>query len=145
VITFRKNVAAVDSGPLIALYDKRDRHHARVVGYLRQHPQLALVTTWPVLTEACAMLFKHVHQQAALDLLKWIETGAVAVINPGPGAVGRIHERMARYHDLPLDFADAALAELLDQERIETVLSIDTDFDVYRGASRRRFHNPLSR
>lgn len=91
------------------------------------------------------MLFKHVHKQAELDLLEWIEAGAVAVVNPGPGAVGRIRERMTRYHDLPLDFADAALAELLDQERIETVLSIDTDFDVYRGPSRRRFHNPLSR
>lgn len=112
--------------------------------FLRDHPELVLVSIWPVLAEACAVLFHHVHKQAELDLLAWVDAGAVGILELKPGALTRIRQRMARYRDLPLDFADASLAELLEQERLDTVLSLDTDFDIYRGPSRRRFKNPLS-
>jgi predicted RNA binding protein YcfA (HicA-like mRNA interferase family) len=45
----------VDSGPLIALFDRDDAHHERIKASLENHPA-RLLTTWPVLTETCALL-----------------------------------------------------------------------------------------
>ena len=59
----------VDSGPLLALFNGADHWHARVVAWLQAHPALALVSTWPVLTEVCALLARRVHNQAALSYL----------------------------------------------------------------------------
>ena len=69
----------VDSGPLLALFNGADHWHARVVAWLQAHPALALVSTWPVLTEVCALLARRVHNQAALDFLLWVERGALQV------------------------------------------------------------------
>ena len=140
----RRSIAAVDSGPLIALFDKRDRRHLRIRAFLRDHPSLALVTVWPVLAEVCAVLLNRVHRQAELDFIAWVSSGAVAIVDLQPGAMARIHALMTRYRDLPFDFADATLAELLEQERIDALLSIDSDFDVYRSPSRRRLVNLLA-
>ena len=63
----------VDSGPLLALFNAGDDWHARVLAWLQQHPGMALVSTWPVLTEVCALLARRVHNQAALDFLLWAE------------------------------------------------------------------------
>jgi predicted nucleic acid-binding protein len=140
----RPSIAAVDSGPLIALFDKRDRRHAGLRAFLRDHPALALVTVWPVLAEVCAVLLARVHRQAELDFISWVGRGAVGVLDLEPGSLVRVHARMVRYRDLPLDFAAASLAELLEQERIDSLLSLDSDFDVYRSPSRRPLVNLLA-
>ena len=41
----------VDTGPLVALFRRRDRDHARVVRFLREQPCM-LLTTCHVVTEA---------------------------------------------------------------------------------------------
>ena len=46
----------VDSGPLIALFNRGDRWHAPVLDWLRANPAARLLTTWPVATEVCALL-----------------------------------------------------------------------------------------
>ena len=48
--------ALVDSGPLLALFNGADNWHARVLSWLQANEQIRLVTTWPVLTEVCALL-----------------------------------------------------------------------------------------
>ena len=52
----------------------------------------------------------------------------------------RISERFA---DLPFDLADASIAEAASRLRIRQVLTIDTDFDVYRDASGKSLVNVL--
>ena len=43
------------------------------------------------------------------------------------------------YRDLPMDFADATLVHLARRENLQTILSIDDDFLVYRIEGRRQF------
>ena len=122
----------VDSGPLLALFNGADHWHARVVAWLQAHPALALVSTWPVLTEVCALLARRVHNQAALDFLLWVERGALQVDAPQDGSLAQMRRIAQRFASLPLDLADASFAEAAERLGIRRIVSIDADFDVYR-------------
>ena len=122
----------VDSGPLLALFNGADHWHARVVAWLQAHPALALVSTWPVLTEVCALLARRVHNQAALDFLLWVERGALQVDAPQEGSLAQMRRIAQRFASLPLDLADASIAEAAERLGIRRIVSIDADFDVYR-------------
>ena len=122
----------VDSGPLLALFNGADHWHARVVAWLQAHPALALVSTWPVLTEVCALLARRVHNQAALDFLLWVERGALQVDAPQDGSLAQMRRIAQRFASLPLDLADASIAEAAERLVIRRIVSIDADFDVYR-------------
>jgi len=124
-------VAAVvaDSGPLVALFNRSDNWHGRVIDWLRRNPQARVISTWPVATEVCALLARRVSNAAALDFLRWIERGGLTLDVPAPAAtlqeVLRISVRFA-------DLADASVAEAAGRLKIRHVLTIDSGFDVYR-------------
>ena len=133
----------VDSGPLIALFNGADRWHRPVAAWLRDHPQMRLLTTWPVLTEVCALLARRLHNEAALDFLRWIERGAIEIDRPEASTLADVLAISERFADLPFDLADACVAEAAARLKIEHVLSIDADFDVYRSRSGQRLKNVL--
>ena len=101
----------VDSGPLLALFNAADHWHLPVRHWLETHPAVRLITTWPVLTEVCALLARRIHNQAALDFLLWIERGAVQVDIPTDTSLPAVHRIAQRFASLPLDLADASIAE----------------------------------
>ncbi len=122
----------MDSGPLIALFNAADRWHGPVLAWLRDHQQTRLITTWPVLTEACALLARRLSNQAALDFLRWIERGALELDTAQTTTLADVLGISERFADLPFDLADASVAEAAARLKISAVLTIDTDFDVYR-------------
>ena len=122
----------VDSGPLIALFNASDRWHAPVVTWLREHQNVRLVTTWAVLTEVCALLARRLHNEAALDFLRWTQRGALEVDRAEVNTLANVLAISERFADLPFDLADASVAEAAARLRIGAVVSIDADFDVYR-------------
>ena len=124
--------AVVDSGPLIALFNASDRWHAPVVAWLREHQHVRLVTTWAVLTEVCALLARRLHNEAALDFLRWTQRGALEVDRAEANTLANVLAISERFADLPFDLADASVAEAAARLRIGAVVSIDADFDVYR-------------
>ena len=135
----------VDSGPLIALFNRADRWHGTVVEWLKTNPGISLVTTWCVLTEACAMLSRRVHNEAALDVLRWALRGGITVDGAPQDALLSVLAISERFADLPFDLADASIAEAAERMRIRRVLSIDSDFDVYRDHAGRPLQNVLVR
>ncbi|MFT3777813.1 MAG: PIN domain-containing protein [Ottowia sp.] len=133
----------VDSGPLLALFNAADHWHAPVAAWLKAHPDVALVSTWPVLTEVCALLARRVHNQAALDFLLWVERGALRVDAPAEASLAQMRRIAQRFADLPLDLADASIAEAAERLGLRRILSVDADFDVYRDARGRPLTNLL--
>ena len=128
-------VAAVvaDSGPLVALFNRSDNWHGRVIDWLRRNPQARVISTWPVATEVCALLARRVSNAAALDFLRWVERGGLTLDGPAPAATLQEVLRISvRFADLPFDLADASVAEAAGRLKIRHVLTIDSDFDVYR-------------
>ena len=124
-----KNTVLIDSGPMIALFDKSDRYHQDVLSFLKSF-EGKLVTTWAVLTEVSHML--DFNLQVQIDFLKWIELGAVGVYDITQKDLATIIEMMERYTNVPMDLADASLMLVAHQEGIRKIVSIDSDFDIYR-------------
>ena len=124
----------IDSGPLLALFNASDAWHAPVLAWLKQHPNVALVSTWPVLTEVCALLARRVHNQAALDFLLWVERGGLRVDAPVDASLPQMRRIAQRFASLPLDLADASITEAAERLGLRHILSVDADFDVYRDA-----------
>ena len=133
----------VDSGPLLALFNAADRWHQPVRQWLQANPAVRLVSTWPVLTEVCALLARRIHNGAALDLLRWVQRGAVEIDRPDDTSLAEVLAISQRFASLPFDLADASVAEAAQRRRIRRVLSIDADFDVYRDTRGKTLTNLL--
>ena len=130
--------ALVDSGPLIALFDRDDRHHARVKGFLAK-ARLKLISTWPVLTETCALL----RQAAADDFLEYVCRGGVKVAQLSEDDLSTMLALRRKYADVPMDFADASLVTIALRDAIDRIVSVDSDFEIYRLAGKKRFRSLL--
>ncbi len=125
----------VDTGPLVALFARRDRDHARVTGFLRDNPCM-LVTTWAVATEAWHLLAPP----ARLGFARWLVGGGAAVLDLGEDGGRAALALLERYRDRPMDIADASLVVVAERIGVDEILTVDrADFDVYRTSQGRRF------
>ena len=118
----------VDAGPLIALLDRSDNNHRRVKGFLERY-RGRLLTTWPVLAEAC----HFVSERAQIRFLRWAASGGLSVVELHDTALATIADWKEKYRDLPMDLADASLLWIAEQTGITDILTIDLrDFSAYR-------------
>ncbi len=119
----------LDTGPIVALFDKSDDQHHICVETFKAIRE-PLVTTWPVITEAFYLLgFSSTVQD---DLWEFIERGAVAIYELDRTFAKKCRELMRKYHDLPMDLADASLVAVADEEDVNTIFTLDKDFRIYR-------------
>jgi len=126
----------VDAGPLVALVDADDRHHARCVAALRNFRE-PMATVWPPLTEAMYLLADQPQAQGAL--WEMLERGALQLLPLDSSDVPRIRELMRKYANRPMDLADAALLRVAEREGFRKIFTVDhRDFSVYRLHGRTR-------
>jgi uncharacterized protein len=121
----------IDAGPLIALFDRNDGFHATVAGFLEGYAG-RLIATWPVITETTRMLDFNVRVQ--LDFFRWIERGAIHLFLLDRTHIERLIALMRTYADVPMNLADASLMVAAEQSAVNDILTIDSDFTVYRTA-----------
>lgn len=50
---------------------------------------------------------------------------------------------MEKYCDIPMDLADATLMYVANKEQITDIVSIDSDFDIYRTLKKQSLKNLL--
>lgn len=127
----------VDAGPLVAILDRSDEHHAAVIASL-QEIRDPLVSVWPAIVEAMYLLsFSWSAQKALWEIL---ETQTVRLLPLDDADVPDMKRLMEKYSDLPMDMADAALVWAAEREGIRRVLTLDRrDFSVYRLPRKGRF------
>ena len=128
----------VDSGPLVALFDASDAHHARAVDFLRDFRGI-LLTNAAVVTEACYLL-DFSGGRPRLDFLEWAER-ALEIDGPLREDLSRAREILDKYADLPADFTDATLVRLAERRNVKEILTVDRDFTIYRTLSGRALRN----
>ena len=137
---FIQNTALVDSGPLVALFDKNDKHHHPVITFIKGFKG-KLVSTTAVLTEVCHILDFSV--QAQLNFLTWVKDNAVHLEDITKLDLERIIELTDKYADVPMDFADSTLVAIGERLKISQIVSLDSDFYIYRLKKKGMFTNIL--
>lgn len=123
----------VDAGIIIAALNEHDHYHdaaAELLGGYRG----VLLTTWPAVAEACAL----VPRRRQAHVLEWVQVTAAQVVSIDEG-VEFMQGYMAKYDDLPCDFADASLVYAAVRTGVREIWTLDTDFLVYRLPDRTRF------
>jgi len=128
--------ALIDSGPLIALFDRNDKYHSASVEFIKNNTSV-LLTTLASVTETLHLL--DFNRNAQIDFLGWVNAGAVVLEPITSDDLQSIQELIIKYSDLPMDFADACLVFLAEKLNITTIATIDRDFDVYRLTGKRTF------
>ena len=69
---------------------------------------------------------------AQIGFLKWANRGGVQLFLLSSQMLDRIIELTAKYSDTPMDLADASLIIASENENIDEIITIDSDFYVYR-------------
>ena len=118
-----------DSGPLVALLNRNDEHH-RWAREQFDHAACPVLTCEGAVTEAAYLL--HADGLPPWGVLELIERGIVAVQFDLESELDRVLSLMKKYSDTPMDFVDACLVAMTEAKRDCRLLTIDSDFRIYR-------------
>ena len=132
------NTILIDAGPLIALFDKDDNHHERIINFLKDK-KYKYITTNAVITEVTYMLNFSI--EAQILFFEWIMKEGVLLQEIQQNDIARIVELTKKYRDRPMDYADATLVVAAEKTGINKIISIDSDFDIYRLPKKVRIEN----
>lgn len=119
----------IDAGPLIALFNKNDQYNFAITNFLKNYSG-RLISSWPVVTEVSHMLSFNVQTQ--IDFLSWIKIGGVQLIDIDMNGISRIIKLSKKYSDVPMDLADASLVVIAEELNIKEIITIDSDYYIYR-------------
>jgi len=121
--------AIVDTGPLVAFLDRAERHHGWVVNRIEELDAPLLVCE-PVLAEAMYLLARFSKAQDAL--LGLLENGALSIAFRVEEHVSALRKLQRKYRDRPMSLADACIVRMAEIHERHAVLTLDSDFSVYR-------------
>jgi uncharacterized protein len=117
-------VILLDTGVMIAMLDRQDPDHQRCVLVLQNLPNEPLLTTWCCLTEAMYFLGKLGGINAQNKLWNLILAQRIGLHTANPEEVGQMHKLMNKYHDLPMDIADASLVVVAQNLGLRKILTL---------------------
>ena len=121
--------AIVDAGPLVALFDRAERHHDWVAERFRELDAPLLVCE-PVLAEVMYLLERY--STAPDAVLELIANGALSVAFRINEHVDTLRKLLQKYRDTPMSLADACIVRMSEIHDRHAVLTLDSDFLVYR-------------
>jgi len=125
-------VILTDTGPLIALLDKRDNYHKNCVRVLGTLPPEPMLTTWPCFTEAMHILGSVGGYRYQSILWKLVEDMNLAIHDLTFSEINKMNSLMEKYQNVPMDLADASLIALAESMKFRKIFTIDSDFRIYR-------------
>lgn len=129
------NKVIVDAGPLVALINPRERHHAWTVATVAGFTE-PMVTCDAVLSEAFYLLGTKT-ANGARKLCLMLDRGLVVSDFVLGEHCARVTALLKKYRDTPMSFADACLVVMAEQRTGTKVFTLDSDFRIYRQSNRR--------
>ena len=127
-------VTLLDTGPWVAYMGARDRDHAWAK---QQFMALAtpLLTCEAVVTETCFLLARGgVDPSLAL---KMVEKGVIKIDFSLSSDISAVRALFERYDNVPASLADACLIRMSELYEPSKVLTLDSDFKIYRRHGRK--------
>ena len=125
----------LDTGPLVAFLHAGDQHHAwsRDIMATIAPP---LLTCEAVLSETTFLLAPWPKAIAKIGML--IQSGVIEVQSPMGTESSDVFKIMKRYSNVPMSFADACLVSMSEQLPHSRLLTLDSDFEIYRRHRRKK-------
>ena len=119
----------IDTGPIVAALHKNDEHHAWAVEQFKTRP-LPFLTCEAVLTEVAYVLYRiGLSPGAAFDL---VISGGIVTDFDMEAEAASLKALLERYDNVPMDVADACMVRMSELHSGSEVLTLDSDFTVYR-------------
>ncbi len=128
----------VDADPLVAIID-RGKPDSQACAQALSSLAGPMVTTWPALSDAIAMLGVAGGWSAQDALWKLLERGDLQLIDLDESVRKRSRALMAKYRDLPMDLADATLVAAAEAIDVKRVFTLNSQFRIYRFRNRQPF------
>lgn len=119
----------LDTGPLVALLNRRDHYHAWARSVLSTVTP-PVFTCEAVLSEACFLLSRL--DDGADAVLALVAADIVRVEFQIGLEIAAVRKLVQRFAGVPMSFADACLVRMSELELRSVVLTLDSDFKRYR-------------
>lgn len=123
--------AIVDTGPLVAALSEADKYHTWVIQPLATF-QPPLLTYEAILSETCFLLWKRRATLPIAVLFRWLNQGTIALpfqLHSETAVIGQLMKNSA---NVPMSLADACLVRMSEQYPNHVILTLDSDFHIYR-------------
>jgi predicted nucleic acid-binding protein len=125
--------AIVDTGPLIAFFDRSERYHRWVTDRISKL-KMPLLVCEPVLVEASYLLRRN--SRTPDFLFELVQNRALKVPFRIDEHVGALRKLLQKYRDTPISLADACIVLMAEIHGSHSVLTLDSDFFIYRTSNR---------
>ncbi|MGH2857788.1 MAG: type II toxin-antitoxin system VapC family toxin [Solirubrobacteraceae bacterium] len=122
--------AVADTGPLVAAANRRDQAHALAASLVTELGRNLLVPE-PVIVEVDQLLRSHIGSHVARLFLESLSAGEHTMVSISPSLRRRAVEFAAKFADLDLGYADAAVMAIAERDRL-AVLTFD--FEHFRAS-----------
>jgi len=131
----------LDTGCIVALLDRSEQHHRQCVDVV-SGLKAPLVTCEAVIAESCYLLRQL--QGASEAIIANVERGTFQIPLPLADLAKRVKALLHKYRDVPMDLADGCLVAIAEHVQTGRILTLGTDFEVYRWHRNRPFENLLT-
>ncbi len=112
----------VDTGPLVALLNPNDVHHARCVDLFETVVGAPLVPS-PVMVEVCWLL--ETQPEVEATFLDAVAAGTFDLIAVTSADLTRMAELVRQYADFPLGAVDASVVAIAERLDLHEVITLD--------------------
>ena len=130
------NVTLVDTSCIVALLDSSEKKHARCAEVVTElHGPL--IACEAVIAESCYLL-RNI-RGAPEAVLENVANGLFQLPFDLGQSCSRVKALMKKYRNIPMDLADACLVSLAEDFESGRILTLDTDFRIYRWGKNRAF------
>jgi uncharacterized protein len=129
--------ALLDTGAIVALLDASDSFHRRCAEALADL-RAPLITCEAVIAESCYLL-RNVEGASEAMLESIASREFLLPISLSDMAL-QVRRIFGKYRDRRIDLADAALIHLANEFQTADILTVDSDFHVYRWGRNNAFH-----
>ncbi|WP_239312271.1 MULTISPECIES: type II toxin-antitoxin system VapC family toxin [unclassified Frankia] len=114
----------VDTGPVLALANRKDDHHRQCVDLLQNFPGPLLLPA-PLLSEIGYLLFSRAGTKAEADFLRDVADGVYELVPVTPADARQAAVLVERHASLPLGTADAFVVAVAENFQAVHIATLD--------------------
>jgi predicted nucleic acid-binding protein len=129
-----KENVILDTGPLVAFLNRRDRFHQWALENWSQI-QPSMLTCEAVISEACFLL--GVTGSGIDSVMQLIQRKIIAISFHLDEHIQPVKSLLLKYRSVPMSLSDACLIKMSELHPQSRIFTLDRDFNVYRKNRRR--------